>query len=175
MTAVQPMTWDQFVALGETRHEYIDGALIVNPSPRRSHQQVARRVADFLDWATPPGYEAVEAWSWKPSDDEFIPDVMLVHEPTEDVRFTGIPVLVVEILSSDRAADLVLKSQKYAEAGLENYWVIDIPVVTLSIFTLEDGVYRLANRLTGDETTTLYLEGSRTEVSPADLIGPSWR
>ncbi len=50
----------------------------------------------------------------------------MVHALTpEYLRYTGTPHLVVEILSTDRGADLVRKSHRYAAAGVPRYWVVD--------------------------------------------------
>ena len=43
----------------------------------------------------------------------------------EQESFTGIPELVIEILSSEPARDTIRKFAKYAEAGLPRYWTID--------------------------------------------------
>lgn len=41
------------------------------------------------------------------------------------VRLTSIPVLAVEVLSTNRRDDLVSKMAHYATAGLDHYWVVD--------------------------------------------------
>ncbi len=121
------MTYDDDdVALGESRLEYIDSAARVNLSPRRSHQDASRQIANLLADALPPGFGVTEAWSWRPTNDEFIPDVMVLVDTDEDVRYTGLPELVAEIVSSDRSSDLVVKSRQYADAGLPHYWVVDL-------------------------------------------------
>ncbi len=33
----------------------------------------------LLHDALPEGYEVIEAWAWKPAEDEFIPDLMVFH------------------------------------------------------------------------------------------------
>lgn len=147
----RPMTWHEYEALGEhTRAEYIDGWLVMSPSPTRQHQRASRKLANALDAVLPEGYEVVLAWSWKPRADEFIPD-LIVHPVTdEQVRFTGTPVLAVEVLSGNRAVDLVLKTSKYAAIGLRHYWVIDPRDRVLDAFLLDGGTYRRAARVLDD-------------------------
>jgi Uma2 family endonuclease len=137
------MSWDRYWELGEAAHgEYYDGALVTSPGPDQQHQLACRRLANLLDSAVPPGYTVNEGWNWSPADGQnFIPDVMVYAATDERVRLTATPVLVVEVLSSNRSGDLVVKTTRYAAAGLKHFWVLDRAEGKLHAFELSDGVY----------------------------------
>ena len=144
------MTWDEYEALGEEiRGEYIDGTLVVSPFPSRQHQSASRRLANLLEAHAPQDVAVTEGWGWKPADDEYGPDVMVHPRTEEQIRFTGTPLLCVEILSSNRSDDLVRKVFKYAKAGLPAYWVLDPLEPSLRVYVLRDGEYHQSALITG--------------------------
>ncbi|GAB7190289.1 hypothetical protein NUM3379_09950 [Kineococcus sp. NUM-3379] len=136
-----PMSWEEYEALdGDVPGEYLDGKLVVSPRPTLVHQRAVRRLANLLDGVLPEA-EVIAEGAWKPRADEFAPDVMVIPRTDEVLRFTGTPLLVVEVLSSNRTHDLVRKAAKYARAGLPRYWVLDPVEHVLHDFELQEGVF----------------------------------
>ncbi|MGA9597852.1 MAG: Uma2 family endonuclease, partial [Acidimicrobiia bacterium] len=118
----------------------------------------------------PEQAEVVENWAWKPGKDEFIPDVTVFSASGEQKRLTALPYLVVEILSSDPARDIIRKAARYAAAGLERYWIIDPDGPEIIVYKLIDGVLAEQGRHGPGTSVTLDVGPAQVSFDPAELL-----
>lgn len=166
------MSWEEFDALGEIRAEYIDGRLVMAPSPLKRHQRASRLLATLLEAAAEHGHEVDEAWGWKPGRDEFVPDIMVYQATNEQVRYTGTPVLVVEVLSSSPVRDLIVKMNKYAGYGLRRYWVVDPEKREIYVFARPNDIFELVQTI-GEEPTEVDFGAGVVRIDMAEIVPTS--
>lgn len=81
------------------------------------------------------------------SDDEYvIPDVMIICDRNQikKDKYHGVPRFVVETLSpATSLKDRTIKKEKYAELGIDEYWIISPKERSVEIYYLEDKEYKL--------------------------------
>ena len=71
------------------------------------------------------------------------PDILVIcsREKYKDGHIYGAPDLAIEILSpSTRGRDLVLKLNKYCEAGVREYWTVDPESKEVTVFTFQEEI-----------------------------------
>jgi Uma2 family endonuclease len=75
-----------------------------------------------------------------------IPDIMLIcdrHQIKKD-KYRGVPRFVAETLSPATATkDRTVKMKKYAQLGVDEYWILSPKERSVEIYYLEDQEYRL--------------------------------
>ena len=84
-----------------------------------------------------------------------MPDLVIAVDPSH-ISTRGIeapPLLVVEILSpSTRAVDRGTKSRRYAELGVQHYWIVDPDKKRLECYRLAKGAFQSVIDAQGDTT-----------------------
>ncbi len=128
---------EDFLALPESTQgiELIDGEVVLSPSPTIRHQHLIGLLRDALrDWVRALDDPSRFYVGIAPSDIRFAPrrilqtDVFVMPGPVDlDVvgPWTTIPLLCVEVVSSDRVYDRVTKRAVYGDAGVAEYWCVE--------------------------------------------------
>ncbi|MDQ3786918.1 MAG: Uma2 family endonuclease [Actinomycetota bacterium] len=142
--SVHLLTIEEYAALGETEHGYtelVEGRLLMSPSPAFKHSRAMGRLYSALVEQGPAEFEAVQELDidleLAPPDEPGSsrrPDIIVVRQEFGDrlAEEGGIVpasevLLVVEIVSpSSKRIDHVHKRNDYADAGIPNYWIVDI-------------------------------------------------
>jgi Uma2 family endonuclease len=130
-------TIEELLALPEDglRHELLNGVHVVTPAPTLPHQAV---LGEF-GYALRRGLEGNAALMVLESPADIVlgprtlvqPDLFVVRRPA-NVRLArwsdvGVPVLVIEFLSPSTAArDRGAKRRIYQQAGVAEYWIVDL-------------------------------------------------
>lgn len=155
------------------RYELLDGTLFVNPAPVPRHQRAVLRLAIELTKACPPDHEVfIAPLDWQPDRRTSLePDLLVVRKDRIGPKnITQTPTVVVEVLSPGTARiDRLLKSARYAEGGIEQYWIVDPRVPSVQIYRLVDGGYQLMAEGVGAATVVVDAPFVVT-VKPADLV-----
>lgn len=183
----EPYTVDEVLTRhpGDPRVEILEGALIVAPWPTVRHQWVADELRVVLRDAAPSGAHAITAVNLRPDPDEstlFVPDVVVTTADlaSDPVLVDAQEVLaVVEVVSpSSRSHDRLVKSHRYAAAGIPCYWRVELagfpgydgetfPVIL--VHELVEGTYQEIARLVPGRTGRTELPFP-VELDPAELL-----
>jgi Uma2 family endonuclease len=125
------------------RHELIDGAHFVTPSPRIPHQVLVGRlfvaIANFLAVHRHLGRVFLSPVDVVMSEhDLVVPDLLFVASDQQSIlteaNVQGVPALVVEVLSpSTRRRDEGIKRKLFDQKGVREYWLVDPKARRVSI------------------------------------------
>ena len=146
-----PMDYEEYLALGETKHhEYYDGLCVVNP-PSRTHSRAQSHLVDLLRPHCPDTHEVLTGWGWHIGPElDFEPDIMVTDRssPDDDVLREPPPLLVVEISSpSTRDIDFGKKRRAYAAGGASWYWILDLLRREVVVLQNVDGTFVEVQRI----------------------------
>ncbi len=144
---------------GNLRYELLDGTLLVSPSPVPLHQAAIGELYVLLRAACPSDhYVFLAPLDWQPDGRTSLePDLLVVRRDRIGLKnIVETPTLVVEVISPSSARiDRMLKFARYAEGGIEQYWIVDPRVPSVEIYNLIDGEYQLAASAQGTETAAV--------------------
>ncbi len=138
--------------------EVVDNILYMSAAPKYTHQRLllllAKRISDHAE-----KNKSGEAFI-SPVDvyfEELLsavqPDLIYVSNENnsvinEDGYFYGAPDLIIEILSSDKKRDTIIKKNLYEKAGVKEYFIVNPTDRKIVCYTLRDG-YKILYEDTG--------------------------
>ncbi len=173
-------TLKDYLALpDDIRVELIDGVFYDMSSPVNFHQFIAgeihRVLATFLRKKKGPCMPFIAPADVQlDCDDKTIvqPDVFVVcnREKIPRNRVIGAPDLVIEILSpSTRKKDITIKTAKYMNAGVREYWIVDPMRLKVLVYLFNDRNYENMYLYGFDQKVPVGIWNGECEVDFADI------
>jgi len=138
-------------SLVEPRFEVIGGEVYAMSAPGFLHQRAVLGIGTQLDTRLAAHGCAVviapfDVYPLADQGDELTlvqPDVFIACDRgrLRGDRYRGAPRFIVEVLSSNRSHDMLLKVNLYRRAGVEEYWIVDAEARVVITLTLTNGEY----------------------------------
>lgn len=172
---------EEFWALPESvlPIEYIDGEIIMAPTPTVPHQRAVLETAFALrQFVLQHGLGEIFVSPLDvvlPTGDVVQPDVFFLNtkqaERVADAkRVEGVPPFLLEILSPGSVKhDTVRKRALYEQNGVREYWIVDVKERTVAQFVLRRRHYVLTEWGEADVIKALVLAGF--EMTVGELLG----
>jgi len=142
-----------------TLAELIDNQIYMSPVPLFNHHRLTKAISKQLDKIIEDTGKGIVIYA--PFDvkldktrNAVQPDIFVILKtnPNQivDERYTGVPDLIVEILSKgNKDHDLITKKELYEKFGVQEYWVVD-PETKLAIgFSLKENRYQKMSEAIG--------------------------
>lgn len=174
------LTYDDFLLFPDDgkRHELIDGAHYVTPSPRLRHQDLVGRlffaIGNYLTAHPDAGRVFLSPVDVVLSfHDIVVPDLIFIAGDQTGImteaNIQGAPALVVEVLSKrTRKRDVQIKRRLFEQRGVREYWLVDPELDTVQVLRLStEGRLVRIDELTAEDggtLTTALLPGCAIDV-----------
>lgn len=175
----EKITYEDFLILSESsenRYEYIDGEVYLLASPSYDHQNIIMEIVNIF-------YNYFKGKPCRPLTSPFDvtlsadnnknvvqPDIVVICD-TENInekgRYTGVPTLVLEVLSeSTHKKDMLKKLNLYLESGIKEYWIVNPLRKEVYLYCFEEREikeYRVYRQI--DDVPSLVFEGLNLPLS----------
>jgi Uma2 family endonuclease len=168
---------------GWIRYEIVDGELFESDVPGNEHQETcALTSAELGLWNRQASLGSVLVFPHLifSDDDNTIPDVVWVSHARRaaleqaDDKLHGAPELVVEVLSpgaENARRDREVKLGLYGRRGVDEYWLLDPPTRTVSVYRRREEELALVGVL--DEAATLTSPVLPGFAAPVERLFPA--
>ena len=172
------LTYADYVNLDdENRYELIDGVIyLMSPGPSLAHQDTSGglyvQLWTFLKDKPCKVYHAPcdVCLNAEGDNDTTVvqPDMFVVCDLTklDGKRCNGAPDFVIEILSPSSAnRDNLLKFNKYMQAGVREYWIVDLEDKVVRICLLKGGKYEITDFIDPTELSVNVLDDCKIDMT----------
>ncbi|HEX8140571.1 MAG TPA: Uma2 family endonuclease [Pyrinomonadaceae bacterium] len=180
-TVRRKATIEEFWALPESvlPTEYINGEIIMAPTPTVPHQTVLRNIFRAVDGFVQRN--ALGSVLFSPMDvvlptGEVVQPDLFFLTPEEwerqrsAKRINGAPSFAVEILSPGSVRhDAITKRNLYERNGVREYWIVDPEAKTIAQLVLHEEHYALSELAESDLIRSHVMEGF--EMNVGELLG----
>ncbi len=135
-----------------TLAELIDNQIYMSPAPNTNHFVTAKKITKIFDKLIEDCGRGLVFYApfdvyLDETQNAVQPDIFIVLTTNsgkieQHGNFTGVPDLIVEVLSPGNPShDLVKKKALYEKFGVQEYWVVD-PETKLALgYSLKEGIY----------------------------------
>lgn len=145
-------TYEMYAALPEDGHRYeiIQGVLLMSPAPETAHQGVIARINQYLCeqfFSTNRGLVLTAPIDVVLSPKKVVqPNILVLladHlDRMQEKCIRGAPDLVVEVISPGSFTyDRLVKHDLYEQAGVSEYWLVNLREQSIEVFVLETSGY----------------------------------
>ena len=159
----------------EERMELIDGEVYMMASPSWEHQDAQANLIGLF-WQYLKGKDCkvfaapldIRLEHDKGDKTVVQPDIVIICDKNKLTKpaIKGVPDLIVEILSpSSRSYDTVRKFNKYLQAGVKEYWILDPEANSLQVFVLKNGEYTVKTYGTDDKVKVSIFDDLEIELN----------
>lgn len=157
--------------------ELIEGEIVVSPSATPYHQEIVSAI-DFairraITGATPSGRLFVDLDVELPGNTILRPDIAFVSSGNRriigEVRLTGAPDLVVEVLSPATAKrDREIKRRIYQQHGVREFWLVSPEAHTVQVLDFQAGTEKVYGRKDEFHSNVLAADLAVADLFPDD-------
>ncbi len=167
-------TIEDYFAIPDRIHvELIDSVLYEKESPTFAHQKIAgeiyRQIANYIIDNNDKYEAAIAPVDVQLDGDEKTivqPDILIMCDAEKIIkgRVFGAPDFVIEVISPEtKRKDYFKKLEKYENAGVREYWILDPYKKQLLVFFFEGDIY--AQRYDLTQPVALHIYGGALQIS----------
>ena len=177
---VDTYTMDDIYALPDgERAELIDGKIYYMAPPSRTHQRIvlslSRKIADYIESKNGECEINIAPFAvfLNKDDINYIePDISIVCDSSklDDKGCHGAPDWIIEIVSPGTSShDYVRKLKLYLDAGVREYWIVDLQSKKIFVYFLEQTDFRVETFTFHDSIKVNIYEDLSVNMSELDI------